>query len=333
MLTRPAGLSDELLAATLRAGWGLAPVAASYQPVGFGSHHWDVTASAGTRWFVTVDKLTTRLRTAGDTRDAACRRLQAALRTARALAGAGASFVVAPAQTLGGDVLARIGGEYAVAVYPFVAGCSGKWGGALTAQDRQSVLGVLVQVHAAPAAIRDGAGRDDFVLTGADDLRGALADLARDWDSGPFAEPARRLLARHARDLEAMLARRDHLADQARSRSGRLVLTHGEPHPGNFMRVGQRWMLIDWDTVLVAPPERDLWSLDPGDGSILASYRALTGREIVPAAIGLYRQTWILADIASCVARFRREHTGTEDDQEEWKILRSSLARASLWSE
>jgi aminoglycoside phosphotransferase (APT) family kinase protein len=41
------------------------------------------------------------------------------------------------------------------------------------------------------------------------------------------------------------------------------VLTHGEPHPGNLIQVGSRWMLVDWDTTLVAPPERDLWLLDP----------------------------------------------------------------------
>jgi hypothetical protein len=37
------------------------------------------------------------------------------------------------------------------------------------------------------------------------------------------------------------------------------------------------WPLIDWDTALVAPPERDLWSLDPGDWTVLDAYASATG--------------------------------------------------------
>ncbi len=59
------------------------------------------------------------------------------------------------------------------------------------------------------------------------------------------------------------------------------------------------WMLIDWDTALVAPPERDLWSLDPGDGSILSAYADATGVRPRASMIELYRIRWDLADIAS----------------------------------
>jgi spectinomycin phosphotransferase/16S rRNA (guanine(1405)-N(7))-methyltransferase len=328
MLTRPPRLSDGLVAEALRMGWDLAPVAVEYRPLGFGSHHWEVTASGGARWFVTVDDLGARLRTAADTRDAAYQRLAQALRTARALSEAGASFVVAPVRAPGGDVLARIGGEYALAVYPHLAGQAGSWGDTLAEADRQATVALLTQVHAAPRAVCDGAGRDDFLLTGADGLRGALGDLTRTWDSGPYAEPARRLLGRYARDLQAMLGRRDHLADQARARPERLVLTHGEPHPGNLIRAGHRWMLIDWDTVLVAPPERDLWLLDSGGGSIGPAYRELTGREVLPSALDLYRRTWALTDIALGVARFYGEHGDTRDDRMDWQILSTSLADA-----
>ena len=56
-----------------------------------------------------ADDLVTRLRTATDTCDAGYHRLQAALRTARALADTGTSFVVAPVRTATGDVLIRVG--------------------------------------------------------------------------------------------------------------------------------------------------------------------------------------------------------------------------------
>jgi hypothetical protein len=109
MLTRPAGLTDAHLVTVLRAGWDLGPASAEYRPLGFGSHHWQVIADDGTPWFVTADDLVTRLRTATDTCDAGYHRLQAGLRTARALADTGASFVVAPVRTGTGDVLIRVG--------------------------------------------------------------------------------------------------------------------------------------------------------------------------------------------------------------------------------
>ena len=37
------------------------------------------------------------------------------------------------------------------------------------------------------------------------------------------------------------------------------VVTHGEPHPVNVMQTDAGRVLIDWDTVAIAPPERDLW--------------------------------------------------------------------------
>jgi spectinomycin phosphotransferase len=41
--------------------------------------------------------------------------------------------------------------------------------------------------------------------------------------------------------------------------SGPVVVTHGEPHPGNILRAAGGLYLIDWDTVGLALPERDLW--------------------------------------------------------------------------
>jgi spectinomycin phosphotransferase/16S rRNA (guanine(1405)-N(7))-methyltransferase len=89
------------------------------------------------------------------------------------------------------------------------------------------------------------------------------------------------------------------------------------------------WLLIDWDTALVAPPERDLWSLDPGDGSALAAYADATGVTPLAAMLELYRIRWDLADIAVDVSRFRRPHPGSADDDQSWQLLRSLVTRVS----
>jgi spectinomycin phosphotransferase len=341
MLTRPGQLSDAALAQALAAGWGITPATMEYRAVGYGSHHWEVTAGRDLRWFVTVDDLAARLRSSADSLDAAYRRLHSALRTARAVYDAGALFVVAPVRTADGDVLRRIsatpgpvappGSEpYAIAVYPYVDGRSRQFGDTWSEADRRVPLTLIAAVHTAPADACRSALADDFLLPGGGALSQALDDLAIRWDSGPYGEPARQLLAAHAVELGRLLDRRDQLAAQARRRPERMVPTHGEPHPGNFIQAGSRWMLVDWDTLLIAPPERDLWFLDPGDGSIAEAYRQAAGHAVVPAMLDLYRLTWELSDLASSVARFRRGHADTAEDRKDWEILsRSRLCSPS----
>ena len=53
---------------------------------------------------------------------------------------------------------------------------------------------------------------------------------------------------------------------------------------------------IDWDTALMAPPERDLWMLETGDGDATDAYTAATGTAIIPAMLDLFRIRWDLSD-------------------------------------
>jgi spectinomycin phosphotransferase/16S rRNA (guanine(1405)-N(7))-methyltransferase len=92
------------------------------------------------------------------------------------------------------------------------------------------------------------------------------------------------------------------------------------------MRTRDGWVLVDWDTVRLAPPERDLWHVDAGDGAELRAYTAATGVLPQRELLELYRLRWSLSDIAVEVARFRRPHTGTEQDAACWEVLQSTLA-------
>ena len=78
------------------------------------------------------------------------------------------------------------------------------------------------------------------------------------------------------------------------------VLTHGEPHPGNLIRTENGLRLVDWDTVLLAPPERDLWLLardGVSDEQVAAEYAARTGHRADPRGMRLQRRRWALTDV------------------------------------
>ena len=332
MRDRPVGVSDGDLVAALAAGWGLDVRAVEYRPVGFGSYHWAVRAGdarddvqagdgsapdAGPReFFVTVNALSGEPSTA-------LRELGRAFDTALALRrDAGLEFVVAPVPDRTGATVRPLGSGHCLSLFPLVDGVAGDFG-PHRSEDLPGMLDLLVRLHRAEAA--PGTPSIAVVLPGRDDLDAALRDLGRAWTGGPYAEPARVLLSRRAAHLHDLLGQFDRLAGQVRDTSGSWVVTHGEPHPGNVIRGPEGLRLIDWDTVRLAPPERDLWMLD-GDEDLLACYARATGHRVSPAALALYRLWWDLADIAVYVSELRGPHEATQDTTAAWTYLVGYLA-------
>ena len=106
------------------------------------------------------------------------------------------------------------------------------------------------------------------------------------------------------------------------------MITHGEPHPGNVIRsLGGDLLLIDWDTVALAPPERDLWMVATETGDDLRLYTELTGRPVDPTALELYRLRWALDDISCFVRDLRAPHGRTAGTEHAWQSLERTIAQ------
>jgi spectinomycin phosphotransferase/16S rRNA (guanine(1405)-N(7))-methyltransferase len=322
VLTPPDDLPEDVLASALRQHWDVDAVELAYRPVGFGSYHWEVTDAAGRSWFATADQLANKRLTADETLDTAFGRLRAALAVASALRAQGCSFVLAPVAAADGAPLARTSEQFTVALYPFVHGESFEWDD-FPGPRREAMLGMIIAVHGASPSVRDLAMPDSFVVPLRDQIEAAIAPGTPVPDCGPYASQAAALVTGHAAAIRRLLARYDELTAQARAQPERAVVTHGEPHPGNMMRTADGWLLIDWDMALLAQPERDLWTLDLGDGSGLHRYAEATGVKPQPAMLEMYRLRWSIADIAMDLTRFRQPHGSTDDDQKSWRVLRA----------
>lgn len=329
MLIPPDGLPEAALRLALERRWGIRAASVRYRAIGWGSHHWEVSGSDGDRWFVTADELENKRLSQAETLAGGFRRLHAALAAATDLRDCGAAFVVAAVPARDGEPVARVGDRFGVAVYPFVEGQSFGWAEFSSPAHRQAVLGLIAATHTAPPAARRRALADDFRVPLRDGLEAAGQPGGGTEDTGPYAHPAARLIQEHAAPIARLLGRYDDLVAAARAQPSGAVLTHGEPHPGNTMLTADGWVLIDWDTALAAPPERDLWSLDPGDGSVLDAYARLTGVTPRRPMLDLYRLRWDIADIAADVGRFQRPHAGTAEDGESYELLKSLVERVS----
>jgi spectinomycin phosphotransferase len=312
----------------LEEGWGISAPQLDYLAVGFGSHHWSAVDSLGTRRFVTVDDLEADFRDAANA-DSAFVDLDRAFRTAAVLRdNAGLEFVLAPLFDRNGAIVRRLSHRYAVTVSPYIEGESSAYGPYETPDSRRVMAGLLGHLHAATEHVpADLPRREDFALPSRAALVEALHELERPWDFGPFAESARKLLQVNARELERRLREYDVLAASVREPSDSWVVTHGEPHRANVVRDPQGGLhLVDWDTTLIAPRERDLQMVLDGDLTGWHEYSELAGvASVNHDALRLYRWWWDLTDVAVFVAGFRRPHERTEDTLASWDNLASNL--------
>jgi spectinomycin phosphotransferase len=322
----PAGVDDGQLKRALADGWAIEVVAADYAAVGFGSYHWVIADAAGQQRFVTVDDLGEK-GWLGDTRDAVFEGLEAAMDTALALRRQGAlHFVVAPMETLSGATLHRLGSRHAVAVFPFLDGDSGRWGEVMSDEERAALVDMLAALHrCTPLATRASPWR--VGIPGRRALEAALGELDDPWLGGPYSEPARDLVARGAQQLGRLLETFDRLADRVATAGGDLVITHGEPHPGNVVRMGAQRLLVDWDTVGLAPPERDLWMVISETGEEVRRYVEATGRAVDPDGLALYRVRWAVNDVSDFVDQVRNEHHHSPDTDHAWLSLNNTVER------
>ncbi len=241
--------------------------------LGFGGHHWKI----GDAWFLTADD-----------------KPHEAL--AAALGAVPPSVGVAPI----GPLVAV--GRWTLALYPYMTGESFAWGEFSSPEHRAETLRMVREVHRSPFC---QARFDTFHIPG-------RAAPGLHPGGGPFGARAADLLAGERGKIETLWRRYDHLVRDALNLRDRMVLTHGEPHPGNTMRTPDGWRLIDWDTALISHPERDLWLLEETEGAL-------------PWLLDLYRLRWRLNDVAEEARRFSGDHTGTEDDAFGWTILRDTV--------
>jgi spectinomycin phosphotransferase len=320
----PTDVEERVVAQAIANGWGVQVRSLQYMPVGGGGYHWHAIDTTGRSLFITVDDLDTK-DWLGDDRDAVERGLIASLDTSHRLRhDANLGFVVAPLVSDAGRSAMRLGDRYAVSVYPYLRGRSHPFSLQSDPARRDRTLSMLIALHTAdpPVGVLH---HERPHISGRAHLEAFLRDPADPWNEGPFGERARALFAPYADQLRGRLDRFDRVAQRVPTS---VVVTHGEPHGANLMTLDDVLVLIDWDTVGLAAPERDLWlvGLDEAGARI---YADATGHQPDPGALALYRERWNLDDLAHVVEQFRGPHQRDPDSRRWLRELPALLASHS----
>jgi spectinomycin phosphotransferase len=312
----PENLDADSVIDALRQCWDFDASDADYAAVGAGSYHWAVEDKTGRRAFVTVDDLGQKA-WLGDTPDAAFDGLRSAFDTSLALRDSGLQFVIAPIPARDGESVRRLDPQYAIALFPFVEGRAGEFGN-YEDDDREAILKMLAELHRSTVAVASGLRTAGLTIPGRRHLEAALLDLDETWTGGPLSEPARYAVRDSASELTELLSLADRLAAEAEERGVASVVTHGEPHAANVMRTSEGRVLVDWDTVALAPAERDLWMLVDDDQN--------------NAALDFFRLTWELKDLAEYLNVVRSPHQENDDTARQYQALTTCAAIRDTWS-
>jgi spectinomycin phosphotransferase len=301
VLTAPEQVADADVREAVRAHWLDGAVAAVHLPVGFGAHHWEVADGAGRRLFVTLDAL-------GERHSAES--LEGAYAGAAALSRAGlrAVWPSLPART--GTFTVPFGGgapqSGRLSATGWLEGRTPTEADAAAPRHVDEVLAVLASLHrcSPPPGIPEWAPR-----VAADFPRRLRQRTASPWTRGPFGEEARAAIVDRLPDVDRWTRRYFALAEEADRHRDDWVSTHGEPHFANQVVTPDGLRLVDWESLALAPRERDL--VDAVDSGV-ATADSVGAREEM---LELFRLDWRLSEIAEYTAWFSGPHGRSSDDR------------------
>ncbi|MDO9456797.1 hypothetical protein [Nocardioides sp.] len=270
----PAGVAEAVVLDVVRGSWQPRADAIAHLPVGFGAHHWAVSVDGTPTLFVTLDAL-------GKRHD--LRSLRSTYGATSALARAGLDFVHASlepwAVPLGGGALSST---------PWLEGVRP------SSLDLAATAEALHRLHTTPPP----SGLRQWRPLVGPGLADDLADRVRPaWRTGPFGELARAAIADRLSAVTGWVAAYHALAAEARARTW--VPTHGEPGLHNQLVTPTGLRLVDWESLMLAPAERDLLTLGTGD----------------PAMLEMFDLEWRLVEVSQYATWFEATHTGTADDE------------------
>jgi spectinomycin phosphotransferase len=291
VLEPPDDVSDDDVLAVVRAHWEPRADAVEHLPVGWGAHHWRVDADGVPLLFATLDPASPRH---------TAETLESAYATA---AGLGLDFVW--------PSLPRTDGGYTVPAGARSWSVTRWLPGHPPDRSAPDLSGMLARLH----AVATPAGAPVWTSVVDADLGDRLRDLLQqDW-TGPLGPAARGLVADHLARVGGWAREHARLLDLADPAT--YVVTHGEPGVHNQWVAGGRTWLLDWETLLLAPRERDLATL------------VHEGRDVDhdPAMVRLFDLEWRLSEIWAFGTWLQGPHTGDADDRTALGGLTEELTR------
>lgn len=269
---------DAIIRAILREQWHLAVTQIHFIPMGDSAYSYRVETQPGNSYYLKVV----------DQRSATGRRtathMDFSLPLQRLIAERHLAEVAAPLPeaTFQGTLYA-LQGSLLFALYTFIHGDTLADAYPMSTTLVQRIGQALAALHTVqlPEALQQRSSRDS--LTAPFDAS-LLADLALlegiSSQDAPYLQRLREVVWPRREQIRAFLAHSDEYARKARQTAGPLVVCHGDAWGGNIiLSPAGHLTLLDWESAVIAPPERDAFIymgfIGPGFTAFDAGYRMI----------------------------------------------------------
>ncbi len=197
---------------------------------------------------------------------------------------------------------------YTMTVYPFIEGENG-FDRPLSAQHWIELGQTLKRIHTAAIsqADLDLLPRETFSPFYRDEVRRYQAQFAAETFTDPVSIDFARLINSKRADIDALVRHTHTFAADVQKRDLPFVLCHADIHVWNLLITPSNTLyVVDWDTLILAPKERDLMFIGSGIGDtgafsvpeqLTRFYQGYGTRDDDLTAIAYYRCERIVQDI------------------------------------
>ncbi len=316
MLTKP-DVQDEEIVACLENEYGLPGIQITFLPLGadFDTAAYRASAKNGTAYFVKLRR--------GDFE-------KIAVTLPKVLSEQGIRQIIPPLPTSTGGLWASLG-VFRLILYPFVEGRDGY--DAALSEHQWRALGVALRaVHSlqVPAALRRSIPQESYSPQWREAVRMFLERLEHDVFEEPVAAELGRFLRARREQTLHMVWRAEELAAALQAHALDLVVCHSDIHAGNvLLTAGDDLYIVDWDSPVLAPKERDLMFVGGGlfgrwysaDEEERAFYQGYGAVKLETNALAYYRYERIVQDIAAYCDLIFSSGEGGEDREQSLRYV------------
>jgi spectinomycin phosphotransferase len=225
----------------------------------------------------------------------------------RFLCEQGITQIISPLPSKTGQLWVKLE-AFNVILYPFVDGTSG-FEVKLTERQWADFGTALQRIHTLilPPALRQKMQKENYSTESREICREVLQKLENERFDDPVMTGLAAFLLPKRETVLDFIAHAERLARVLVSRSSEMVLCHSDIHPGNlFIDKNGTLFIVDWDSTVLAPKERDLMFISGGQGYVGVSdqeeeihfYRYYDLSAVDPLAMAYYRYERNLYDLS-----------------------------------
>ena len=320
MLEKP-DLKDEKIITCLQNEYGLSVVQIAFLPLGadLNTAVYRVVADGEMPYFVKLRR--------GDFDEAV-------VAVPKFLTDLGIEQIIPSLTTQTGQLWASLD-SFKVILYPFVEGHNGF---DVNLSDQHWVeFGIaLKSFHTAvvPPAITNSIRREIYSPQWREIVKSFLARIEDETFDEPVAVKLAAFLKTKRDETLELVGRAERLALALQAQAPEFILCHGDIHAGNLL-IGNNGALymVDWDTLILAPKERDLMFVGGGLGGdghtpqeeVILFCQGYGQTQIDPIALAYYRYERIIEDIAVFCEQIFLSDEGGEDREQSLEYLKSNF--------